>query len=881
MKRPLWRRRQEAELDEELRSHLAMATQDRIDRGEPPERAASAALREFGNPLLVRETVRDMWGWISIATFWQDLGYAFRALRRAPAFAAAAVLTLGLGIGANTAMFGIVRAVVLRPLPFADPDRLVVLNEVDLRGPGAPRGSVSWPNFHDWRRMNRTMDSMAGYHGAGFTVAASGTSLHVPGAVVSATLFTTLGVAPAVGRGFVADDEQPGADVVIVSDEFRQTHLSGIDAPVGHGLTVNGRRFTIVGVMPPRFVFPVESPAAQLWITMAEDARVEAADDSPITAQRGARFVQAVGRLRADATLAEARADLAAVATALATEYPDSNVNRSATATPQLEALVGDVRRPLWLLMAAVGCVLLIACVNLANLMTARGLARQAELALRVALGASRGRIVRLVLAEAAVLAAAGAIFGLGIAWWSIRALVPLAPHDVRGLDAVSLDLVVLIFTAATAGACAVLVGLIPAIRATRGDPRQSLSVSRTPGGAPSLRRWLNGLVVAETALGVVLLVAATLVVSGLDRLTRTDPGFDASGVVTMRVNLPDSRYTYAAQISFYDRLLPELERLHGVDGAAVVGPLPLGGSRYRISLELPGDAGDTAATRPSPGFAFASPGYFRTMRIAVRRGRDFTIADTDSAPRVAVINESFARQYFPGADPIGQRIRPMLSTTEPDAPWREVVGVVADVKQVNLLEDAGSAFYLPYAQGMIATPHIVVRGAEASEGLPEAARRVVAAADPELAVYDVKSLQDRLTSSVGGQRFTTLLLTLFAALGLLLSAVGLYGVLAYGVSQRAHEFGVRFALGANTGDIVGSVLSGALAVVGGGLLIGIAAATALGRVMASALDFVQTPGAATYALVATVFLAIGAACALTPARRAATVDPVQALRAD
>lgn len=881
MKLPLWRRRQDDELTEELRSHLAMATQDRIDRGEPPDQAAAAALREFGNPLLVRETARDTWGWISIAQWGSDLAYAVRGLRRSPGFVVAAVLTLALGIGANTAMFSIVRAVVLRPLPFADADRLVALNELDLRASGDRRGTLSWPNFLDWQQRSRTLASMAAYHSANFTVAAGGSAAHVPGVVASTTLFSTLGVTAATGRTFAPDDESAEANVAVVSDEFRLTHLGGDAAPIGRAITVNGRPFTIIGVLPSGVVFPIESPAPQLWVTAAEDARVEDAGDTPMTEQRGAHFLQAVARLRHDVSLAGTRAELDAIAAAIATQHPDDNAHRGAAATPLLEALVGDVQRPLWLLMTAVACVLLIACANVANLLTARGLARQAELALRVALGASRDRVVRLLVAEAVVLAVAGAACGVGVAVWSIRALVPLAPGDVRGLDAVTLDGLVLLFTALLAGGCALIVGVIPAVRVTRGDPSRNLTSSRGPGGQPSQWRWLNGLVVAETALGVMLLAAAALTLDGLDRLSGRDPGFDVSGVLTMSVSLPDSRYPFARQVAFYDQVVPALSAIPGVEASALVGPLPLGGSRFRISLELPGDSGDATARRQSPGFAFVSPDYFRTMRIPLRQGRDFTVADRQNSPRVAIVNESFARRYFAGVDPIGQRIRPGLSIDEPAAPWREVVGVVGDTKQVTLLDEPAPAFFVPHSQGMITTPHLVIRSTQGADAVPAAVRRIVAAADPELALYDVRSLQERLGASMASERFATLLFTAFAVLALLLSAVGLHGVLAYSVSQRAHEFGVRVALGAEARDVARVVLAGAIGLVGAGLLIGVAAAVVAGRLMAASLSFVQAPGVTTYAIVTTVFLTIAVVCGVVPARRAARTDPLRVLRAN
>jgi hypothetical protein len=424
---PRWRRHQDGELDEELQSHLRMAIQDRIDRGQSPEQAAAAARREFGNTLLVKETTRDTWGWTPIEQWAHDLRYAARALAKAPAFTTAAVLTLALGIGANTAMFGVVRAVVLRPLPFADPDRLVQVNELDLRGAAGQRSSASWPNFVDWQRRTTTLESMAAYHQVSATITGLGSAQHVPAAVVSATLFGTLGVLPALGRDFVAADEQVGAENVVVSDELRRTLLANRPDPVGTSLVVNGRPSTIVGVMPAGFVFPVTPPAPQLWLTVADDARVEAPDDTPISEQRSAHYLQVVARLRPEVTLERAQAELSAVAAALAIEYPENNANRGVALTPQLEALVGEAERPLWLLLAAVGCVLLIACLNLANLMTGLLLTavgiygvlayrvgrRLQELGVRMALGASPSNIVAVVLASALTVVVAGLAAGI------------------------------------------------------------------------------------------------------------------------------------------------------------------------------------------------------------------------------------------------------------------------------------------------------------------------------------------------------------------------------------------------------------------------------------------------------------------------------------
>jgi putative ABC transport system permease protein len=583
--------------------------------------------------------------------------------------------------------------------------------------------------------------------------------------------------------------------------------------------------------------------------------------------------------MRAGVELPRVQAEFRDLAAALAQANVEDHAQRGSLVTLQHDAVVGSAKRPLLLLLAAVSCVFLIACVNLANLMTSRGITRQPELALRLALGASRSRVVRLLLADAVVVAAASSIAGVLIAWWSLDLLVGLAPRGIPGLGNVAIDRVVLAYTAVTAAACALLIGLAPALRATRVSVRHNLGSTRTSTSARSQRRWLNGLIVTETALGVVLLVAAALVIAGLNRLIRTDPGFDTTQVATMRVSLPDTRYPFTKQVAFYDQLLPELARLPGVENAAIVGPLPLNGSRYAVAFELPDNVGAGAERRLSAGFAFVSPGYFRTMRIPIRQGREFTSADTETSPRTVVINESFARQYFPGEPPLGKRIKPGLSTTESDTPWREVVGVVGDVKQETLNEAPSPAYFVPHAQGLITTPHIVLRAARSVEAMPELVRQAVAAADPELAVYDIRTLEDRLSNSMANQRFTTLLLAMFAGLGLLLTSIGLYGVLAYAVTERMHEFGVRVALGASARAIFTTVLGGALALVGSGLLIGMVAAIAVAGGMTAVLDFVQRPDASTYLAVAVVLLAVAVVAAVAPARRAMRVDPIKTLR--
>ncbi|MGH9140041.1 MAG: ABC transporter permease, partial [Vicinamibacterales bacterium] len=764
--------------------------------------------------------------------------------------------------------------------PFPHSERLVDVAELDLRpSQGLRPSSVSWPNFFDWRSRTRAFARLSAYHETAFTMLVGGRPTHTPGAVVSSDLFSTLDVQPALGRPFRIEEERAGSDVAVISDSLWRSEFGGAQTAVGSVVTINSRPFTIVGIMPPRFRFPISATSAQLWVTVAEDARTQQPDDHPMTTERGAHFIKVIGRLRPDTTVTAAQAEMDNVASALAHEHPDDDGTRGVKLTPELERLVGDTRRPLLILLVAVACVLLIACVNLANLLLARGASRGREVALRLALGASRRRIVVQLLTESVVLAAAGTVVGLLLATWSIRVLIAMAPTDVRGLDEVTIDEAVLAFTAAVGFISAVAFGTVPALFASRTAPAPGLQDGARMTAGRGQGRLRGALVIAETGLGVMLLIAAGLLVRGFYHLTHTDPGFDARHVMTAKFTLPASRYPYRKQVAFYDELLNELNGLPGVQATATV-PLPLNGSRYGISFELPG-APLPPSQRPSADFSLAGPGYFRAMQIPIVEGRDFRVADDDAAPRVAVVNESFARQFLAGRSPIGQRIKPGLSTTETDTPWREVVGVVRDFRQRALTEPSRPAYFVPYAQGLISTLYLVIRSTAAPSVVVDQARRAVLQKDPELPLYDVRPMSEYVDLSVASSRFQTLLLTLFAALALVLTAVGLYGVVAYSVAQRTREFGVRLALGARPRELMRLVLRNAMRVVAMGALAGVGGAALVTRLLGTALYDVHPLDPITFGSVVATLFGVALVASLIPAQQATRVDPILALRAE
>jgi len=598
-----------------------------------------------------------------------------------------------------------------------------------------------------------------------------------------------------------------------------------------------------------------------------------------MTTQRGARMLRVVGRLRPGVSLAAAQREFDTIASTLAQEHPDTNAKRGVGMTSVLDALVGRTRRPLVLLLTAVGCLLLIACLNIANLLLAREAARRREISLRVALGASRLRIVRQLLTESLILAAAGTAAGLVLANWTVPVLVRLAPVNVRGLDEVAIDGVVVAFTTLLAAASVVLFGLVPGLQASRADLSTALQDSARSGSGLRHRRLRAGLVIAEMAIGVVLLVGAGLLLRGFDRLVGNDPGFDPDGLIAAQLHLPDGAYPYLAQVAFYERVLAALRESARVEVAAAA-PLPLSGTRYYISFALPG-APVPRSERPSALFMMTSPGYFRAMRILLLRGREFLPSDSEAAPRVVVVSDAFARRYFPGQNPIGQRINPGLMTTESEEPWREIVGVAADVKNEMLNERSQPAYYVPYAQGLISNLQFLIRSSADPAAAIASVKAAVQREDTALTLYDVRSFDEFIAESVAAPRFQTVLLGVFAALAVLLAAVGLYGLTSYGVAQRTREFGVRLALGARPAEVVGLVVRESVVVAGIGLLLGVAGAAVTAGLLTSELNGVGPMDPLTFAAVGLTLFLVTLIASCVPALRTVRIDPVTTLRSD
>ena len=820
-------------------------------------------------------------------TLLQDLRLGLRLLLKSPTFTIVSVLTLALGIGANTAMFSVVDAVLLRPLPFRDSQRLVALGEFDTRtGRTALHGRMSYPDLMDVRRRNRSFEAVAGYESNNpLTLTGAGQALHVKVATVTSNLFQLLGAQPSLGRSFADREDDPGHHVAILSEGFWRRQFHADSGVIGRAVNLNGRAYTIVGVMPRGFQFPVEAEAVDLWMTFSRDAEADHPEDpkdQPATAQRGNHYLSGIARLIPGVTLERANADLGAIAHALALEYPDQDSYTGLAASAELDDLVGDNRKPLLVLFGAVGLVLLIACANIANLLLARGTNRAHEIAIRAALGASRGRIVRQLLGEALALSLAGAALGTAVASGALSAILELYPSNLPRAAEIGIDYRVLVFTAALAVVTGVVFGLVPALQVSNPnlagvmrERTRSSTVGRTP------HRLRAGLVIVETALGMILLVGAGLLLRSFDRLSRVNLGLNPEHVLTANFDLSDTRYNPDQQDRFVQQLLGRIQALPGVIHAAGSIPLPLRVGEMTISFNLL-DHPVSQANEPDARVFVVAPGWFETLEIPLLRGRSFDERDQRNAPPVIIINQEFARKFFPHEDPIGRRLKVGATEEGRDSyGTRQVVGVIGNTRRSNLAGSPEAAFYIPLAQLMWGTPTLAVRTAGDPNAIAPEIRRVLASMDSDAPLYDVRTLEDYLVLDLGRARFQAVLLGLFAGLALLLTAVGLYGVMAYTVAQRTQEMGIRVALGASRRDVLRMVFEKSFSLTAVGLLVGVAGASALTRLLSSLLYEVKPADPMTFAIVAVLLVVTSTLASYLPARRAAEVEPMVALRYD
>ena len=815
-------------------------------------------------------------------TLLQDLRYGLRILWKAPGFTAVAVLTLALGIGANTAIFSIVNGILLRPLPFTQPEQLVSVGSYDTQlGTSVPEHTASYPDFRDLRTRNHSFSDVAAYQDNEYTLTGNGQSSHIIGEMVSASLFHLLDSRPELGRGFSEEEDSPGHLVAVLSDSFWRRQFNADPAVMGRPLNLDGRAYTVVGVMPAGFQFPVRGTARDLWVTFSRYAMVDDPKDTPATEMRGNDSLTLVARLKPSVTLAQANSDVDLIAHALRVQYPDSNAHMGYGVRSQMEDLVGDTRRPLLVLFGAVGLVLLIACANVANLLLVRASGRAREIAIRAALGASRSRVIRQLVAESLTLSLAGAALGSVAAQLSLAAVLQLYPSNLPRAQEVSIDYHVLIFTVALAVITGIIFGLVPALQVSKPNLSSAMQEGGRSGtSGRSHDRLRSGLVVAETALGVMLLIGAGLLIRSFSRLSHADLGFNPTHLLTANFDLSETRYNGDQRDQFVNELFGRIRALPGVVSAAGSIPLPLGDDHFEISfnrLDHPVPKGN----EPSSGFYVVAPGFFETMQIPLLRGRTFDARDQRNSAPTVIVTQEFAKKFYPNEDPIGKRVHVGAGEGVARARYkdREIVGVVGDIRTSNVDKPAAAAYYVPLPQLMWGAPTLTIRTAGDPNAMTEEIRKILATLDPDAPLYTVRTMDDYFALALGRARFQTILLGIFAAIALILTAVGLYGVMSYTVLQRTPEIGIRVALGANKNDVLGMVLGRSFSLTGVGLLIGIGGAFGLTRLLSSLLYEVKPSDPLTFVAVAMVLGAVSLVASYVPAWRAARVDPMVALR--
>jgi predicted permease len=814
-------------------------------------------------------------------TFTQDIRFALRQLRKSLGFTVMATATLALGIGAATAVFSLVDAVLLKPLPFPQPERIVALDTLERErgsasGPATLPNDTSYPNFFDWRDRAKSFESMAAYNGGGFTYeSGSGPARRLRGMNVTADFFSVLGVSPALGRGFTRAEEQAGNRSVVISQGLWQSALSGNRNVLGESIRLNDESYTVIGVMPKEFQFP-GSEDADVWVTSANAMEGKNASGK----QRGWNQLDVIARLAPAVGIEQARAEMQTIQQGLVAQFPDDDKSElGVSVKPELETLVGDVERPLHILFAAVCSLLLIVCANVAGLLLTRTASRRPELAVRAALGASRVQIVRQLLIEALTLSTLGGVGGLVLAALALKLAPGFLPPQLPRINGLALNSDVFLFALAASVLTGLLFGVLPAWRVSKLDPALALrDNARGSTAGRGQHRLHSALVIGETALGLVLLVGAGLLIRSFNKIMNVDPGFDPKNVLTFRIAVPGNRFDDAKLLQFMKQVQMRLSAIPGVREATYGFPMPLAVGDMSITFSIDGQP-TAPGDQPSARASAVAYNFFETMKMRLLRGRFFSAAeDRTESPPVVIVNQAFAERYFPGQNAVGKRIKTDLSNGDV-APMREIVGVVGNTTGVSLTENMVPEYYVPFAQATVDGTPFAIRVTGDPDSYIESVRAAVAQQDPTLPVFNARPYTDSLARSTAQQRFQTILISAFAVIALALSAIGLYAVLSYMVAQRTMELGLRIALGAQRGNILELILRRGLVLSVAGLVIGLAASAALTRFLATLLFATKALDAATFVGMALLLFAISTVACLVPAYRASRLDPIETLR--
>lgn len=878
------RRQEDEKFSDEIHEHLEMLTEENVRRGMSLAEARREARIRLGGVIQLRETHRELTGLPFLETIFQDVRYALRILRKSRGFTAVVALTLGLGIGASTAVFSLVDAVLLKPLPFPHADRIafpwqVVPASLNL---GYDKGTWDRVEFLDFSHELKTFEDLGAFQSDSFNLTGLGEPVRLNGLRASAEFFPVLGVSPTLGRTFTDEEDHPGHEhEVILSNALWQERFGGDPDILGRTLELNGAPYSIIGVMPRGFAFPRANemppnfnfaPQVQLWV--------------PLALNRGPRIpaepseLAVIGRLRPNLTISQAQAELTILGKHFADEYHFSVSFFQYAVTPLARQVAGDTRQPLLLILAAVGVVLLIACSNVASLLLTRSLGRKRELTLRTALGAGNSRLIRQLLTESVVLASAGGVVGILLAKAAIVAAKIFGPSTIPRLGEASLDIRVVLFAIGITLLTGILFGLAPALGTTRGNLFESLKEGGHRSGSSRVaQKTRQLLVVSQIALALVLVITAGLLTRTFYHLLSVDPGFHPAHVLTFQLSLPAVKYPDQSHTtSFYNETLRRLQELPRVQSAGVTETIPMSGATENTAIRVPGRVEFSSMGVPIANYTIASPGYFAAVGTPILRGRPFRELDTADSMPVTVISETMAKKFWPGQDPLGKQVAPKSLLY----PLATIVGIAADVKRLSLRESPPPEMYVPYTQRVwpsLLTMNVVLRTAQDPSSISANVREAIHSVDPDLPLADIKPLADIVADSMTTPRFSVLLLSAFGGLALLLAAIGMYGVISYNVAQRTQEIGIRIALGAQRRDVLQIVFRYGIRLTAFGIGIGLAVAFGVTRLMNSFLYGVQATDPLTFASVVAVLVLVALAACYIPARRAMKVDPMVALR--